>query len=96
MRLIFERYAQLGSVSRLQAELDRRGFRSKRRERAGGRLAGGLKFSRGVLYLILQNRVYRSEVTHKGNVYPGQHEAIVDADLWKIVQDKLASNRCAR
>ena len=96
VRLIFARYAELGSVTLLQAELDRRSFRSKRREGAGGRLAGGAKFSRGILYLILQNRLYRGEVAHKGNVYPGQHEAIVDAGLWQIVQDKLATNRRAR
>ena len=33
---------------------------------------------------------------HKGNIYPGQHEAIVDAALWRIVQEKLAANRKAR
>jgi hypothetical protein len=30
---------------------------------------------------MLQNRLYRGEVTHKGNAYPGQHEAITDAEL---------------
>jgi site-specific DNA recombinase len=96
VRSIFERYVELGSVALLQAELDRRGFRSKRREGANGLIAGGTKFSRGILYLILQNRLYWGEVAHKGNVFPGQHEAIVDADLWQIVQDKLAANRRAR
>ncbi len=95
VRLIFQRYAELGSVTLLQAELDRLGYRSKRRE-GGGRLAGGQPFSRGILYLILRNRLYRGEVAHKGNIYPGQHEAIVSADLWQIVQDKLATNRRAR
>lgn len=28
----------------------------------------------------------------RGCVYPGQHEAIVDADLWSLVQEKLAAN----
>jgi DNA invertase Pin-like site-specific DNA recombinase len=96
VRMIFRRYAEIGSVTLLQAELDRQGIRSKRREGAGGRLAGGRPFSRGILYLILQNRLYRGEVEHKGNVYPGQHEAIVDGDLWSVVQEKLAANRNAR
>jgi site-specific DNA recombinase len=42
----------------LRAELDRLGIVSKRREGAGGRLAGGQQFSRGALYLMLQNRIY--------------------------------------
>jgi DNA invertase Pin-like site-specific DNA recombinase len=96
VRRIFRRYAELGSVTLLQAELDRQGIRSKRREGAGGRLAGGRPFSRGILYLILQNRLYRGEVEHKGNVYSGQQEAIVDGDLWSVVQEKLAANRKAR
>lgn len=96
VRLIFQRYAELGSVKLLQAELDRRGLRSKRRGGAKGLITGGSKFSRGILYLILQNHLYRGEVAHKGNIYPGQHEAIIDADLWTVVQEKLAANRKAR
>ena len=96
VRLIFKRYAQLGSVTLLQDEVERQGLRSKRREGAGGRLAGGRPFSRGILYLMLQNRLYRGEVAHKGNVYPGQHEAIIDAELWKIVQERLAVSRNVR
>ncbi len=96
VRLIFRRYAELGSVSLLRAELDRLGIVSKRREGAGGRLAGGQHFSRGALYLMLQNRIYRGDIVHQGEAYPGQHEAILDPELWQIVQNKLAANRQAR
>ena len=78
VRLIFRRYAELGSVRLLGVELDRLGIVSKRREGAGGVLAGGNRFSRGALYTLLQNRIYRGEISHQGNVYPGQHEAIID------------------
>ncbi len=96
VRLIFRRYAELGSVLLLRAELDRLGIVSKRREGAGGRLAGGQHFSRGALYLMLQNRLCRGEVAHKDNIYPGQHEAILDPELWQIVQNKLAVHRQER
>ena len=96
VRLIFRRYAELGSVALLRSELDRLGIVSKRREGAGGRLAGGQHCSRGALYLMLQNRIYRGEITHQGTAYPGQHEAILDPELWQIVQDKLAANRQER
>jgi hypothetical protein len=69
---------------------------SKRREGAGGRLAGGQHFSRGALYLMLQNRIYRGEIVHQGTAYPGQHKAIIDPELWQIVQDKLVANRRKR
>src|SRR6202795_2549946 len=93
VRVIFRRYAELGSVALLKIELDRLGIVSKRREGDGGRLAGGQHFFRGALYLMLQNRTYRGEITHQGEAYPGQHEAIIDPELWQIVQDKLAANR---
>jgi site-specific DNA recombinase len=93
VRSIFRRYAELGSVALLRVELDRQGIVSKQRAGAGGDLAGGKSFSRGALYLMLQNRLYRGEVTHKGNVYPGQHEAIIDPELWQAVQEKLAAAR---
>src|SRR6202035_1377113 len=72
VRLIFRRYAELGSVSLLRAELDRLGNVSKRREGAGGRLAGGQRFSRGALYLMFQNRIYRGDIVHQGVAYSGQ------------------------
>jgi len=45
---------------------------------ANGTPYGGQKLSRGALYLMLQNRIYRGEITHKGNAYPGEHPALVD------------------
>src|SRR6202049_3163477 len=55
VRLLFRRYAELGSVRLLQAELEARGIKSKSWTSASGRLVGGKSFSRGALYLMLQN-----------------------------------------
>ena len=93
---IFRRYVELRSVRALQAELDAAGIRSKRRTLADGTPYGGQKLSRGALYLMLQNRIYRGEITHKGNAYPGEHPAIVDKSLWDQVQAILAENRVNR
>ena len=93
---IFRRYVQLRSVRTLQVELGDAGIRSKRRILADGTAYGGQKLSRGALYLMLQNRIYRGEITHKGNAYPGEHPAIVDEALWDKVQAVLAENRVER
>jgi len=93
---IFRRYIELRSVRALQADLDAAGIRSKRRTLADGTQYGGQKLSRGALYLMLQNRIYRGEITHKGNAYPGEHPAIVDKTLWDEVQGALAENRVDR
>jgi DNA invertase Pin-like site-specific DNA recombinase len=93
---IFRRYVELRSVRSLQAELDAAGIRSKRRKLADGTEYGGQKLSRGALYLMLQNRIYRGEITHKGNAYPSEHPAIVKEELWDEVQAVLTENRVNR
>jgi site-specific DNA recombinase len=93
---IYRRYLRLKSVRALKAELDATGIRSKRRVRPDGTESGNQRFSQGALYLLLQNRTYRGEATHKGNAYPGEHAAIVDKPLWDAVQTVLAENRVIR
>src|SRR6202162_3960374 len=96
VRLIFRRYAELGSVRLLQAELEARGIKSKLWTSASGRLVGGKPFSRGALYLMLQNRIYRGAIVHKGQFHPAEHTPIVDQPLWDAVQAQLASNVAER
>jgi hypothetical protein len=93
---IYKRYLRLKSVRALREELDATGIRSKRRVRPDGTKYGDQRFSQGALYLLLQNRTYCGEATHKGNAYPGEHSAIVDKPLWDAVQTVLAENRVAR
>jgi site-specific DNA recombinase len=91
VRLIFERYLQLGCVRLLGSELDLGDIRSKHRISETGRSVGGGPFSRGALYYLLRNRVYRGEAVHKGAAHPGEHAAIVDEHLWDAVQAKLSA-----
>jgi hypothetical protein len=96
VRSIFRRYAQLGSVRLLKEELAARGIQSKSWTSASGRIIGGKPFSRGALYLILQNRIYRGEILHKGQSHPGEHKPIIDPALWDPVQAQLAGNTAER
>lgn len=92
VRLIFRRYLELGSVPALLDWLNRQGIRSKRHVSRKGKLLGGRCFSRGALFYLLRNRIYRGEIPHKGKTWPGRHEAIVDADLFEAVQRQLAAH----
>ena len=93
VRMIFERYLELGSVLALAADLEQRGFRSKPRLDRNGVARGNTPFSRSALYLMLQNRIYRGEVCHKGKAYPGEQDAIVDQALFDQAGALLAGNR---
>src|SRR6201993_801129 len=92
VRSIFRRYAELGSVRLLKDELEALSIQSKLRTSASGRVIGGKTFSRGALYLILRNRIYRGEIVHNTQSYPSEHETIIDQPLWDAVQAQLASN----
>ncbi len=96
VRLILRRYVELGSVRLLQAELEARGVRSKSWTSVSGRLVGGKSFSRGALYLMLQNRTYLGEIVHKGQFHPAEHTPIIDQPLWDAVQEQLAGNTARR
>ncbi len=72
VRRVFAFFVETGSsvetVRRLQAE----GITAK----------SGRPLDKGDVYKMLNLRTYLGEVTHKGNVYRGEHEAIVARDLW--------------
>jgi len=96
VRIIFRRYAELGSVRLLKEELEARGIKSKSWTSASGRCVGGKPFSRGALYHVLQNHLYRGEIVHKGQAHPGEHAPIIDQTLWDAVQGQLAANTAER
>ncbi len=89
VREIFERYLVLGSVRLLRNDLERRGVVSKVRVSRTGIKTGGRSFSRGALYELLSNPIYIGEIRHKQERHPGQHEAILERELWEKVQQHL-------
>jgi site-specific DNA recombinase len=92
VRCIFALYRELGCVRRVKEEADRLGLSTKRSTTAGGIERGGRPFSRGHIYNLLSNPIYIGEIAHKGQLYPGQHPALIDAYTWAAVRDQLAAN----
>ena len=60
------------------------------------RLRGGRSIAAGALYQMLQNPIYSGRIGHKGQIYKGEHEAIIEPELWEAVQRSLAANRRQR
>jgi site-specific DNA recombinase len=90
VRHIMQRYLVLGSVKALAAALNADGYRTKVQNRTSGPHKGGSIYQRGTLYHLLSNRIYRGDIVHKGDAYPGEHEAIVSQELWDQVQHTLS------
>src|SRR5438874_11881428 len=92
VRRIFGLYRELGSVRRVKEEADRLGLRTKRSTTAKGAERGGIPFSRGHIYRLLSTPIYTGRISHKGQLYPGQHPALIDDETWTAVQNQLAAN----
>ena len=65
VRRIFEGFAEIGSGTKLTKVLRSEGVTTKR----------GKPINKADIYKLLNNRTYVGEVVHKGNVYPGEHQA---------------------
>ncbi|MES2699427.1 MAG: recombinase family protein [Pseudomonadota bacterium] len=65
------------------------GVVTKIQPRTSGPHRGGIPFARGSLFHLLKNPVYCGKIVHKGKVYDGEHEAIVDEELWNAIQAQL-------
>ncbi|MBR0648738.1 recombinase family protein [Roseomonas terrae] len=75
VRRVFEIFAETGSGIETVARLRAEDATSK----------AGRPLDKGDVYKLLNNRTYVGEVAHKGQVYPGEHQAIVPRELWEEV-----------
>jgi DNA invertase Pin-like site-specific DNA recombinase len=96
VRTLFRLYLELGSVTLVKQEADRLGLKTKVRKPSARGRPGGAAFTRGHLYWLLETPIYAGDVTHKGERYKGQHEAIVDLEIWDEAQNRLKANAVRR
>src|SRR5260370_6478151 len=96
VRLIFQRYLELGSIGVVVEDLDRRGIRTRRRMESDGSIRGGLRFGVGRFNYLLRSRFVIGEVVYGGAIHHGEQEPIVDRALFDAVQAKLAASANAR
>jgi len=93
VRAIFELYLKHEALIPTVMELDRRGWTNKVWQTKDGRRMGGRPFDKNLLYHLLTNVVYIGKVRYRDEIHPGEHEAIVDAEVWQRVQAMLQRNR---
>src|SRR5580698_5004604 len=92
VRTIFRLYLELKSFTRLVAELDRRRIVTKGRHTKVAKYNGAIPFTYGPLAYLLKNRIYIGETHHGGKWFKGEHEAVLDRQIFERVQDLLKTN----
>ncbi|MFM6932187.1 MAG: recombinase family protein [Novosphingobium sp.] len=91
VRTIMQRYLELTSVPTLISDLKATGIVTKVQQRNSGPHRGGIPFARGSLFHLLKNPIYVGKIVHKGKIYDGEHDPVIDQDLWDRVQVQLAA-----
>jgi hypothetical protein len=86
VRWIFARFLEIGSCTILAHEVHVRGLRTSH----------GNRIDKKYLYRMLSNRAYTGEAVHKGDSYPGEHDAIIAQDPWDMVHLILKESPRAR
>jgi site-specific DNA recombinase len=92
VRAIFQLYLDYERLMPVVEELRRRGWRNKRWTTRKGFECGGRAFDKNSLWHLLTNVTYLGKVRYRDEIHDGQHEAIVDADVWQRVQALVARN----
>jgi len=86
---IFERFIADQSTTKIVKELNEQGIQTKRNK----------AFCKQSIYKILHNRTYIGEISHKGEVFPAQHDGLIDKITWERAHAILSSdgrNRCKK
>jgi site-specific DNA recombinase len=86
VRMIFKRFVQLSSVTKLAQELAGKSVRNRY----------GKQIDKGYIYKLITNRVYVGDAVHKGTPYPGEHQPIVDKKQWDAVHEIMKVNPVKR
>jgi hypothetical protein len=87
IRSIFTRFARGTPASQLIGMLAKQGALNKQ----------GKPIDKGYLYRVLNNRVYVGKAMHKGTEHPGEHDAIIEQNLWDQVHALISeiSHKCS-
>jgi hypothetical protein len=92
VRTLFSLYLEFGSLLPVLQEAQRRRLLTKRWTTEDGKVRGGQRINKGTLHGILTNAIYTGVVVHKGSLYPGEHERIIDQSTWDRIHETLRRN----
>jgi predicted Zn-dependent protease len=93
VREIFDLYITKRSALAVTMAINNKGYTTKSYISKTGRKFGGLKFTANGINLILKLALYTGKVEYHGEIYPGEHEAIISYETFKKAQDVIAENK---
>ncbi|MDD5599504.1 MAG: recombinase family protein, partial [Victivallaceae bacterium] len=82
IRWIYQRFTEVQSPKQIALELNRRDVLTKY----------GKKWDRAYIARILANQLYVGKIKYQGIIYDGEHEGIIEPELWERVREIANSN----
>jgi len=93
---IFDLYLKGNSTLKITQLFNKRGLRTYQITCKNGRVIGGVKFSVAKIQWMLRYVAYMGKVDYNGQIYDGEHEAIIDEETFKKTQALLDQNHRER
>lgn len=90
---IYEKCVELGSAGKVTKYLAEQGIRRPTYVTKKGKPGGGGPFYKQTVVRTLTSKVYLGKIIFDDEEYEGQHDAIVDRELYDRVQNILEDNR---
>ena len=92
VRELFDLYLQHRSLIDVSRVVNERGWTTKTTVYKNGVHKDGVAWNKARLYDVLVNVTYIGQVLHKGKLYPGEQDAIIDKRVFREVQKLLQDN----
>jgi site-specific DNA recombinase len=89
VRRIYGVAAEAVSLEAVVAHIAAGGYQTKAWSSRAGKAHLARPSSRMTLRMLLSNVLYKGAVSHKGTLYAGEHEPIVDPVVWEKVNTQL-------
>lgn len=93
VRKIFDMYIEKRSLTSVTMIMNDLGFTTKQHASETGKKFGGIQFRSNGLQQLLRKPLYIGKILYQGEIYPGEHEAIISEETFQKAQSILVENR---
>jgi site-specific DNA recombinase len=96
VREVFDLFIRERSPLAVANIINEQGHFTKKHKKKSGDYMGGKSFQRTDVAFLVKNIIYSGRVRYMGQIYQGQHEAIISEDTFDKAQEIIASNTNVR
>lgn len=96
VREIFDLYLKDNSTLKIVHMFNEKGYKTNKIACKNGKTLGGVKYSVARIQWMLRHPIYMGKALYNGQIYAGEHEAIIDEETFKKTQALLDENHRER